>query len=94
MFIVLGAINVLTSAVLLSAAWKHRWPALVDRAIVSLSLTVAGACIAVLAIGRLMRFNFDRTTGTALLLVPLILLSVPGVVWLIAYHLGRFDEPA
>ena len=90
--IVLGILNVIATLVLLDGARRHRWPALVERALMAVLLTVAGASIAVLAFARLDHLAIDRGVATVFLIVPFIMLSIPNIVWLVAYMLGKFDE--
>lgn len=90
--ILLGIINVIATVILVHGAWVHRWPALVERAVVAVVLTIAGACIAGLAFARLDHVLVPHDVATFFLVLPFVLMSLPAVIWLTVYMLGRFDQ--
>ena len=90
--ILLGLINWFATMILVHGAWIHRWPALVERALMAVALTLSGTAIMVLAFARLDHLTLSRDLVTVLLVGGFVLASLPGPIWLIAYTVGRFDE--
>lgn len=85
-------VNVVSTVILVTAAIRHRWPALEERAGVAVVLAVVACGAAVLALSRLRVFSLPSDLAISILVIGLLLVSVPSVVWLAAFWAGRFDE--
>ena len=88
---VLAIVNVASTVVLVAAAWRHHWPALEERATVAVILAAAAICGAILGLNRLHVLSLNTEQSLAVLALALILISVPSLVWLAAFLIGRFD---
>jgi hypothetical protein len=88
----LAVVNVVSTTVLVIAAWRHRWPALEERATVAVILAVIAVGAAVLGLGRLHVLSIPSDVVLVMLALGLILISVPSVVWLVGFLAGTFDE--
>ena len=90
LLIVLALLDGLVTAVLIRAARRQPEPALEERATMSFVLTVAAAFVALLAAAYLRDIDLPQATGTVILFGGLILISVPQLVWFVAYARGAF----
>jgi hypothetical protein len=90
LLILLAILDTIVTVLLVRAAQQVNEPALEERATASIVLTLAAICTAVLAAAYLGDFDLNRTTGTILLFAGLILISVPQLVWFVAYVKGAF----
>ena len=87
-----AAVNVTSTVVLVRAAMRHHWPALEERATVAFVLAIAAVGAAVLGFARLRILDLPSEASLGLIAVGLMLVSVPSVIWAIAYWTGRFDD--
>ena len=90
LLIILAVFDVIVTGVLITAARRLREPALEERATASIVLTLAAVFMAFLAVAYLRDIDLPRSTGTILLFGGLILISVPQLVWFVAYARGAF----
>ena len=93
LLVVLAGVNVVSTAILVVAAWRHRWPALAERATIAVVLAVIAIGFALLGAHRLHLLTLPSEASLTILAVGLLLVSVPSLVWLLAFLAGRFDEP-
>lgn len=91
LLIALGAVNWMCTSVLVYQAWRHRWPALVERAVAAVVLAVVGGVAAMLGFNRLGLLPMPGNMAILVLAVILVLVSVPSVVWTAFYLTGRFE---
>jgi hypothetical protein len=89
----LAGINVTLTAILIRAALRHHWAALEERATVAAILALIAIGAAALGLNRLHLLNFPTEVSLTILAIGLILVSIPSIVWFVAYRTGRFDEP-
>ncbi len=92
LLIAFAVVNVTSTFVLVRAALRHHWPALEERATVAVVLAVVAVGAACLGLVRLHILSLSSEVSLALIAVGLMLVSVPSVIWVIAYRTGRFDE--
>jgi hypothetical protein len=78
------------TADLVRAARKLNEPALSERAIASCVLTVIATGIAVLAGAYLLEVRLPSIITTVLLVGGLLAVSIPQLVWWVAFRQGRF----
>jgi hypothetical protein len=90
LLIVLAVFDVIVTAILVLAARRLKETALEERATASVVLTLAAVLVAILAGAYLGEFDLPTGTGTILLFGGLILISVPQLVWFVAYARGAF----
>jgi len=88
--IALAIFDWLATAVLVRAARSIHEPALTERAIASFVLTVGASGAGILSWAYLASFDLPDLVGTLFLIGGLAILSLPQIVWLGAYLLGRF----
>ncbi len=93
LLIAFAAVNVTSTFVLVRAALRHHWPALEERATVAVLLAVIAVGAAVLGLVRLRILDLPSEASLSIIACGLVLVSVPAVIWAIAYWTGRFDEP-
>lgn len=86
----LAVIDWLATFVLWRASRFAREPALDERATASTILSFAATIIAILAAAFVLEFELPEGIGTALLVAAVALMSAPQIVWVVAYHAGRF----
>ena len=87
MLIILAGADAAVTAFLVTR--DSREPAFRERATVSIILTVAAVLWSILAIGYLLDIPLG-VFGTALLFGGLLLISVPQLIWFVAYWRGAF----
>lgn len=92
--VVLALVNVVSTSILVLAALRHRWPALEERATVAVVLALIAVGAATMGLVRLKVLDLPSEVSLGILAVGLLLVSVPSIVWLVAFLAGRFDEPA
>jgi hypothetical protein len=90
--VILALVNVTSTTILVGAALRHRWAALEERATVAVVLAVIAVGAATMGLVRLKLLNLPSEATLAILAVGLLLVSVPSIVWLLAFLAGRFDE--
>lgn len=90
--VLLAVVNVGSTVILVVAAFRHRWRALIERAIQAVILAVAALAAAYLGMARLHLVTVTPDVATVLLAGILVALSLPSLIWLIAFLTGRFDE--
>lgn len=93
LLIAFAAINVTSTLVLVRAALRHHWPALRERAAIAVILAAIAIGFALLGGHRLHLLNLPSDVSLAILALGLMLVSVPSIIWAIAYWTGRFDDP-
>lgn len=87
----LALVNVLSTSILVMAALRHRWAALEERASTAAILAAVAVAVPVLSLTGL----GDPTVHDVLIVILLfasLLISIPSVVWLVAFLAGKFDE--
>ena len=89
--VVLAVIDWIATVILIRAAFSVKAAALEERATASLILTIAASLIAGLALAYVFSFKLPDGVGTAALVGALLLLSLPQVVWVLAYERGKFS---
>ncbi len=65
--------------------------ALEERATAAVILTFAASLVALLAIAFIFNVTLPDGVGTAALIGALLAISVPQLIWVFAYELGRFS---
>lgn len=90
LLIVFAVIDWIATAVLVSASRRLHEPALTERAVASVILSLSASGIAVLSGAFLAGVVLFPALRLTLLVGALVLLSVPQIVWLAAYLRGRF----
>lgn len=90
LLVALAFLDWVVAGVLVVAAWRHRWGALIDRALTALLLALSATIAAVLGLNRAIPLGLPRETAIALLVVAMILISVPAVLWVYAFLAGKF----
>lgn len=88
--ILFAAFDWIATIVLVRAAQRMDEPALTERAIASFILTAIATGFAVLALGYLIGTRLPQPVTAILLVGGLLAVSVPQLVWLLAYWGGRF----
>ena len=88
--IVLAAIDVIATITLVRAAVRTRENSLTERAMVSVLLTAFAVSVALLAVNRLGQWHLPTEVATVILVGGLLLISVPQIVWLVAYRRQGF----
>lgn len=88
--IILAVIDWIATVILARAALRLREPALQERATASAIMTLAATSIGVLSGAYILNIELSDGLGTAILVGALLLFSLPQVIWMIAYELGRF----
>lgn len=87
----LALFNAGVTTALAIAAWRKRWPALVERALASLSIA-GGVCLAaLLGWNLLVGWGWTAEQRLAVLFLALAVPSVANAVWLIALLSGKFN---
>jgi hypothetical protein len=92
--VALAVLNIGSTTILVAAAARHHWPALEERATVAVVLAVIAMGAATMGLARLKVLSLAPEASLAILVIGLLLVSVPSIVWLVAFLAGRFDEPA
>jgi hypothetical protein len=92
LLILLAVLNVGSTVILVLAALRHRWPALEERATVAVILAIGATVAATLGMARLHVLSMAPDLAVGLLVVTLTLISLPSLIWLVAYLAGRFEE--
>lgn len=77
------------TAILVGAARRLSEPALRERALTAVLLSLSSTCVAIPSAAYLARLQLGAL-GTSILIGGLLLISLPQVVWGIAYLVGRF----
>lgn len=90
LLILLAVVDWIATVVLLRASRRVREPALDERVVASTILSFAATCIAILAVAFILEFDLPDGSGTAILVAAVLLMSLPQLVWFVAYRLGRF----
>lgn len=88
--IALAVMDVIATVVLSRAAVRLHENALTERAAVSILLTVFAVGVALLAVNRLASLHLAAEVATVILVGGLLLISVPQIVWLVAYRRRSF----
>ncbi len=86
--IVLALADWFATMILVRAARSLREPALAERAGTSVVLSIGASGAAILGIAQLLRVQHGAALW--LLTVGLVALSLPQLIWCIAYFTGRF----
>jgi hypothetical protein len=86
----LALANVSSTVILVLAAMRHPWPALEERATVAVILAIVAVAAAILGLQQL-RFVELGDLWIVLLSVGLMLVSLPSIIWALAYWRGRFS---
>ena len=81
----------IAAVILVRGALRTRWVALQERAGTAVILAVLASGIAVLAVSRVTGLSLPAPVPQVILSAVLVLLSLPSLLWLIAYLRGRFD---
>lgn len=92
LLILLAGADWIAAVILLRAARRYRWPALVDRASTALALAFAATLIGFIAGARLFDIRLGQPVFLLLLIAIFMLVSLPSLVWLWAYLRGHFGE--
>ena len=88
----LAVANVGSTVILVLAARRHHWPALQERATVAVVLAVVAIAAALVGLVRLRLLDLDPEVSLGVIAIGLALISVPSILWLIAFLAGRFKE--
>lgn len=75
---------------LIRAARQVREPALRERAIISIILSLAASGAAGLSLAFLAHFKLPEGLGTAILITVLLAISLPQLIWYAAFRRGHF----
>lgn len=78
------------TVILVRAALAIREAAIEERATTAVILTLGATATAFLAAVRLLRIDILPGLGTALLIAALVAVSVPQLIWAVAYWRGQF----
>jgi len=87
----LAIVDLVTTGTLVRAAIRDAEPALRERAIAAVILTVAAWLFAGLALAFILGIKLPDGVGTAALLAGLLIISLPQIVWWAAYRRGQFS---
>lgn len=87
----LALIDWVATVTLVRASARSNEAALEERATAAVILTFAASLIALLALAFIFDIKVPGDIGTAMLIGSLLLLSVPQLVWVVAYEFGRFQ---
>ena len=91
LFIALCVLDWWSAVILIRAALRLRYLALEERAGTATILAIVASGVAVLGVERISGVNFGQALNVVILVAVLGGLSVPSVLWLIAYFRGEFD---
>lgn len=91
LLVVAAAIDWIATVTLVRAAFRVKEAALQERATAAVILTFAASVIALLSLAFIFRITLPEGVGTSLLVGALLLLSLPQMVWVVAYEFGRFS---
>ena len=89
-FAVLAVIDVAVTIELVRASRRVREPVLAERAGVSVMLTLFATAVALLSVAYLVDISVPSSISGPITLGALAVLSVPQLVWYLAYRTGRF----
>lgn len=92
LLVVLAVLDWGVALYLVAAAWKHRWAALIDRALTAVILAASATIAAILGLNRVVPLGLPPDVAILLLVVAIVLVSVPAVLWLYAYLAGKFGR--
>jgi len=90
LLIALAAMDWVLTAMIYLAARRIAEPALTERAVASVILSIVASIAAFLGAARLGIVSLDNGTAVGLLVCALVLVSAPQVVWSLSLATGRF----
>mgnify|MGYP001575503927 FL=1 len=88
--VVLAVADIFVTRGLVRAARALNEPALTERALASVILTIVASAVAVLAAAFLLGVRIPVPWNSIILIGGFMLVSVPQIVWWVAYRRGRF----
>lgn len=89
--IALAVIGWSVTIILVRAALRLRWPALQDRAAVSLILTGLRTGLGIFALAHFLDHDVPAPIVSLFIIVIFLTLGVIDIIWLAAYLTGRFN---
>ena len=90
LLILLAVVDLIVTVFLVSATRSVHEPALTERATASVILTSAALLWAILGVVYLLDITLVSPVGTMLLFGGLLLISLPQLIWFVAYWRGVF----
>lgn len=90
LLILAAGVDVIVTAILVWAARTESNPALTERAVVSVILTVIALGAAYLGFARLGVVNVSNDLAIGILSAALLAVTLPQVVWFVLWLAGRF----
>ena len=90
LLVLLAVVDVVVTVFLVLKARENHEPALGERAIVSVILTIAAVLMAALSAAYLVDVELPSPVGTVLLVAGVTLISAPQLIWAALYWRGTF----
>jgi hypothetical protein len=90
LLIALAVVDVVCTVVIVRGAYEHPNPALAERAVVSVILTMVATFAAILAAARLGAMVVPPDLATIMFVASFLFVSIPQAIWAVLFVTGRF----